>query len=834
MVFPYYPRPEDDTQEPDEEQQSTDMPSWVPSYIYAYVGQKPTPPAQSPMPTTPDPAIEEYNERQEERIGYKPEKNDSVAQPSSSGGGAGKTTAPKRPSYLDDVEAYGQRAEQRAAAQLAELADIAEDEQLQSDSQPATVEPDWYGNMPLTPGQAMHVDHLLHVETDHLAREVLITLKREGVPPNSHWRDFLEQYALSGWYAASDAIAWATLAAIAESDWDEWLGHADAPGVEGVAQDKGDDLIEGLVIIDAGSGNVVLSKTGVRGPGGQQYVGLLDTEVAALQGLELIFVHNHPNGSDASEEDLDSAFRAGAELLIVITPQGQEFVYIRGRYGMVKVRDEKASYVVGPENPEETEVLHDRSEEQAAAFEDDSPELIFLQEERECPEGPPDGSDKWVSDGQGNCIYKGNQGVSRVILPVDLAWEYHEEATQAMENSHVQTLFLTPARNLNSVYLTNMTDNALASLALSQTYVEENWFRDYLYPHPYYNRGDDPAHASRSSIFPTQRKNINDKRYISSLLGFYAFRGFGWISDAINRVVHSREGGDSLSGVGFGLANQPLFQAWDAVDWYWNYSQNNTDVTDPLKLNTHVYRNQEHNVIQVGDRFIYPRTHRTPNSELITEISDGGLNPLDPFFGGGIDSTELNVLRFVYAGARQREGLDYTGGIRDYEALDNARDGVRGRPYQDVSALSLMAYVFTGAITTPEFIKSSERNKAILTVERLRQGHPDNFRIVTNRGLGLDNLVTAYDVADSPDALSELSVGQEGYDYLPYNEEEATKLVAALARDATVEGQSSLAYKMLVHTEGSSYLHAQLLLDAYIFYHGENALDEVLQEITTQ
>ena len=51
----------------------------------------------------------------------------------------------------------------------------------------------------------MHVDNLLSIETDNLAREVLITLKREGLPPNDQWREFLEQYALTGWYAASDA-----------------------------------------------------------------------------------------------------------------------------------------------------------------------------------------------------------------------------------------------------------------------------------------------------------------------------------------------------------------------------------------------------------------------------------------------------------------------------------------------------------------------------------------------------------------------------------------------------------------------------------------------------
>ena len=64
-------------------------------------------------------------------------------------------------------------------------------------------------------------------------------------------------------------------------------------------------------------------------------------------GLELIFVHNHPNGTEASYDDLKSAFDAGAKLLIVITSKGQEYVYIRGRYGMVEVRDEKASYEAG-------------------------------------------------------------------------------------------------------------------------------------------------------------------------------------------------------------------------------------------------------------------------------------------------------------------------------------------------------------------------------------------------------------------------------------------------------------------------------------------------------
>ena len=240
---------------------------------------------------------------------------------------------------------------------------------------------DEFGNTPLTPGKAMHVDHLLAVETDSLAREVLITLKREGLPPISEWNDFMTPYALWSWDAESDALALATLTTIAESDWDEWLGHADSQPAETTAQDLGDNTIEGLVIIDARTGDTLLDRTGVVRADGSQFVGLQDTEVEALQGLELIFVHNHPNGSDASEEDLDSAFRAGAELLIVITPQGQEFVYIRGRYGMVKVRDEKASYEVGPATLRETRALVARSKAQSRVFLADSPESIFLQDQ---------------------------------------------------------------------------------------------------------------------------------------------------------------------------------------------------------------------------------------------------------------------------------------------------------------------------------------------------------------------------------------------------------------------------------------------------------------------
>ena len=234
----------------------------------------------------------------------------------------------------------------------------------------------------------MDVEYLLSFVTDTLARDVLITMKRDGIPPRSQRNEFMSPHAEWGWDAASDAIAWATLAKIANSEWDETLAYADEDYVETVAQELGDNAIEGVVVIDAETGDILLHLPGVVKADGSQYVGMQDTErdallAEALSGRDLVFVHNHPNGNDASEEDLDSAFAAGAELLIVITPQGQEFVYIRGKYGMVKVRDEQASYEVGQENREETKKLRIRSEAQAWAFQVDSPELIFLQEESE-------------------------------------------------------------------------------------------------------------------------------------------------------------------------------------------------------------------------------------------------------------------------------------------------------------------------------------------------------------------------------------------------------------------------------------------------------------------
>ena len=263
------------------------------------------------------------------------------------------------------------------------LPDIAADEYIDSEPLPLSDSPDWPGSTPLSQGQDLHVDHLLSVEDDTMVREMLIGIKREGIPPKAFVYDFMAQYAEWGWDDLSSARALQVLEIVRNSDWDERLQQADSSPVETVAQDLADNTIEGLTVIDARTGRVLLNRTGVLGAGGQQYVGLQDYEVEALRGLELIFVHNHTKDVGASDDDLWSAFDAGAKLLIVITQNGREQVYIRGRGRMVLVRDEKASYEVGPGTAAEHALLEAKSWEQARAYLDDSPEHVFLQEDPE-------------------------------------------------------------------------------------------------------------------------------------------------------------------------------------------------------------------------------------------------------------------------------------------------------------------------------------------------------------------------------------------------------------------------------------------------------------------
>ena len=90
----------------------------------------------------------------------------------------------------------------------------------------------WQDNTPLTPGQAQHVDHLLSIETNSLAREALIKMKREGIPSETRVSEFMSEFAELGWDDLSDARALQVIGIVINSDWDELLAHADLQPVE--------------------------------------------------------------------------------------------------------------------------------------------------------------------------------------------------------------------------------------------------------------------------------------------------------------------------------------------------------------------------------------------------------------------------------------------------------------------------------------------------------------------------------------------------------------------------------------------------------------------------
>ena len=239
------------------------------------------------------------------------------------------------------------------------------------------------GYTAVSEGQRQHIDYLLSTVDDDLAWVALVVVKEYGLPSKEQYAEYMSQFAGSGLDDESDRLALELLDQVRHSDWDDMLAHADSAPVETTAQDLADNTIEGLTVIDAKTGRTLLNRAGVLGAGGQQYVGLQDYEVEAFKGLDLIFIHNHPNGSDASEADLRAAFEAGAEMLMVVTPQGYEYVYIRGPRGMIRIRAEEASYEVAPGTAEEHALLEARSWAQGRADQLNPPELVFLQQDPE-------------------------------------------------------------------------------------------------------------------------------------------------------------------------------------------------------------------------------------------------------------------------------------------------------------------------------------------------------------------------------------------------------------------------------------------------------------------
>ena len=125
----------------------------------------------------------------------------------------------------------------------------------------------------------------MSVETDTLAREALIGIRREGIRSDAYVSDFISQYAEWGWDDLSSARALQALYAVRNSDLDAWLEQADSAAVERVAQDLADNTVEGLTVIDAKTGRVLLNRTGINTVRRQKQTELSRTGVATISRL---------------------------------------------------------------------------------------------------------------------------------------------------------------------------------------------------------------------------------------------------------------------------------------------------------------------------------------------------------------------------------------------------------------------------------------------------------------------------------------------------------------------------------------------------------------------
>ena len=212
----------------------------------------------------------------------------------------------------------------------------------------------------LTEAEEQQIDYLLSVEEDPLAREMLIKIKNEGIPEDIAFADYMKQFAQWGWDDLSDEHAKAIM--------------------EIVMQDRANDQIESLVVFDEETGFVILDRIGIEVTEDFQYVGLQIEEIEMMRGRDVIFVHNHPKGVRASDEDLATAWIAGAKSVIIVTPEGFEYVYSRGNNGMVFEGKNELEFEVAPATVEEYNELRALSRQQAWTLLSNRPEYLMYQD----------------------------------------------------------------------------------------------------------------------------------------------------------------------------------------------------------------------------------------------------------------------------------------------------------------------------------------------------------------------------------------------------------------------------------------------------------------------
>lgn len=417
----------------------------------------------------------------------------------------------------------------------------------------------------------------------------------------------------------------------------------------------------------------------------------------------------------------------------------------------------------------------------------------------------------------------------------------------ALTNLARRDLFLDPARQLNNPALTNMSDEALAALVFAQTYVEEkwdnivpwdgepnrvfNWIQPELLLEPSWDEyvaGDFLFRERVRYWFATHRPELLSKNGERND-----------IEAALYHIYAPVPNVPRLAGYSYPIGNQLYLQTAETLLWYGDYR----------KIAEQRYGYMRH--VQLDTAISIPQ-----NSEAIWKQ----IPPLDwqyeeyPGLWGLLhapfaDELRLelshpetaafwNVMRFVHAAARQREGGGSEQRPGDNQpAIMALRYSERspvpmGRARHDISAFSVITTVYSdsilldfsnwSAVNDTLIVKVvdqsrsdgihrrlSERNKAIHVVEHMGDeiSYPNATHITGSRGLGF-SLVSLLDSLEG--------------DFLPYTPEEAFFLTSALSIEALDYG---------IDESADTLCNAPLLRTAYENYRYNVAGTKPFQEL---
>lgn len=387
------------------------------------------------------------------------------------------------------------------------------------------------------------------------------------------------------------------------------------------------------------------------------------------------------------------------------------------------------------------------------------------------------------------------------------------QAEVALTNLARRDLFLDPARQLNNPAITNMSAEALAALAFSQTFVEEKW--DHTVP------WDGEGNAVFNWIQPELLATPKWEDYINGDFLFrervrYWFATYkpellqqhGEGNDIEAALYHMRApipNAPRLAGYSYPIGNQLYLQTAETLLWYGEYlevAEARYGFAAATELDTAIAIPQDSAMILALPSPDYWQFEEFPGlwgllhapfaDELRRELS----HPESAAF--------WNVMRFVHAGARQREGGGSQERPGDHQPAIMAlryserSDSPQGRSLQDISAFALLTTVYSDSIlldftnwnAADETLivypldesrsdgvhrRISERNKAIRVVEQMGDENLYHHATHVAGSLGLGfRLSTQYDQSDG--------------DFLPYMAEEAFFLTSALIEEALEYG----------------------------------------------